>query len=76
MSCESYGLCEIFITGVSILEKNSLFNRFGVIFKANKFGFSIKYVCKDCFFYLYVLLKNQSKKSVAGIDKEHEKNKR
>jgi hypothetical protein len=75
VSCESSSLCKFFIRA-AILEKNSLFNRFGVIFKANKFGFLVKYVGKDCFFYLYVLLKNQSKKSVAGIDKEHEKNKR
>jgi hypothetical protein len=50
VSCESYGLCEIFIKGASILEKNSLFNRFGVIFKANKFGSSIKYVDKKAIF--------------------------
>jgi hypothetical protein len=42
--------CVNFFIRAAILEKNSLFNRFGVIFKANKFGFSIKYVGKDCFF--------------------------
>ena len=67
--------CVNFFIIAAILEKNSLFNRFGVIFKANKFGFSIKYAEKIVFF-PYVLLKNQSKKFVAGIDKEHEKNKR